>query len=596
MDYNFDFWQQALSDFKSSVSKELEEIRQHKEEVRQIKEDIFSVMNSGHFLRDDHRIVISAPEIIIGDVDRDGVLNPRGGSRVVLRAQNVGLEGVGVGGSVHTRAASIRQTAVDPGIDGLEAVVGPLSEVVSQASHIVLEGENSAGAFSRTPVSSGDGSVSIHADGSLVLEASVSAAGQKKNLEAQLKELDGQKSQAESEADQNLSSFGSLSKSIQAICDYQDSVVSDEFTLRTKTANLAEMENKLHDYSIALYQAYDSCARALSRLAEINRRIKCLKEQKDALPDKDAFKKEFTGSAVSIVGERVEITSRDGDGNLRENPGSGLDVTAREVSVSSVDREGALQKDGRILLRAQSLLLSTANTKDLKYDDKGALQSGEFAAEGDVVVVSKNIRMESVDQECKDGKMQEKALTKDGSFSFRAEKTDFSATDTEGKATGSIALNAKELAVRSMDVDKEKRTDDKLAAGSSMLLLSEKMFLGAKKKDVKSKKLQAVSEELGLFADKTLEAQQDEGKAVLQLAGGNAAVGGSKMQLYGATTVNGKTEVKDELKAPKATIDNLEAKSSFKSSNISDGIAIPGAGAAGSLSAKLKAEDAPEKK
>ena len=127
-----------------------------------------------------------------------------------------------------------------------------------------------------------------------------------------------------------------------------------------------------------------------------------------------------------------------------------------------------------------------------------------------------------------------------------------------------------------------------------MLLLAEKMYVGAKDKDNKSKKLQAVSDEIGLFGDKTLEAQQDNGKAVLQLAGGNAAISGGKTQLYGATTINGKTEVKDELKAPKATIDNLEAKTSFKSSNISDGIAIPAPAVGANLSTKLKTEDAPK--
>jgi hypothetical protein len=147
-----------------------------------------------------------------------------------------------------------------------------------------------------------------------------------------------------------------------------------------------------------------------------------------------------------------------------------------------------------------------------------------------------------------------------------------------------------------MDVDKDKRTDSKLAAGSSMLLLSEKMFVGARKKDIKSKKVQVVTEEMGFFADKTLEANQGDGKGLMQLDGGNAAVSGSNVQVFGATTVSGKTEIKDEFKAPKATIDNLEAKTSFKSPNISDGIAIPGAPASGSLSAKLKAEDAPEMK
>jgi hypothetical protein len=191
----------------------------------------------------------------------------------------------------------------------------------------------------------------------------------------------------------------------------------------------------------------------------------------------------------------------------------------------------------------------------------------------------------------KDGKLETKALAKDSKIAVRSEKMDFLAADTEGKATGSISMNAKAIAVKSMDVDKEKLTDDKLAAGSSMTLVSEKMYVGAKSKDVKSKKLQAVSEEMGLFADKTFEAQQGDGKAALQLDGGNANVGGSKTGVFGDTTINGKTEMKGDLKAPKAVIDNVEAKSSFKSSNISDGIAVPGAGAAGKLSAKLKAED-----
>jgi len=157
-----------------------------------------------------------------------------------------------------------------------------------------------------------------------------------------------------------------------------------------------------------------------------------------------------------------------------------------------------------------------------------------------------------------------------------------------------ISLNAKAVAVKSMDVDKEKLTDSKLAAGSTMTMVSEKMYLGAKSQDVKSKKLQAVSEELGAFADKTLEIQQGDGKALVQLSGGNASVGGSKSQIYGDTTINGKTEIKGDVKAPKGTFDNLEAKTSFKSQNISDGFAVPGAPGGGSLSAKLKTEDAPK--
>lgn len=162
--------------------------------------------------------------------------------------------------------------------------------------------------------------------------------------------------------------------------------------------------------------------------------------------------------------------------------------------------------------------------------------------------------------------MKEKSLAQGGSVAIRAEKVDLSPVDAEGK----------------------------LLAGSSMTLLAEQMFVGAKSKDVKSKLLQAASDTVGLFADTTFEAQQGEGKAVVQLDGGNVSVGGSKTDIYGATTINGKTEAKDEIKAPKATIDDLQAKSHFKATNIEDGVAVPAAGGAGSLSAKLTAQDAPK--
>lgn len=56
----------------------------------------------------------------------------------------------------------------------------------------------------------------------------------------------------------------------------------------------------------------------------------------------------------------------------------------------------------------------------------------------------------------------------------------------------------------------------RLAEGGQMTLVSEKMYVGATSKKAKSKKIQTVSEEIGTFADKTLEIQQGEGKALLQ--------------------------------------------------------------------------------
>lgn len=590
MEYQFDDWKKALEDFKSSVAKDLEEIRQHKEEIRQVKEQIYSARNAGAFYRDEKRIVISAPEIVIGNVDRDGTLR-EGGALVVLRGRQVNLDGVGASGQVQTRAASIRHLAVDSGIDGQEAVVGAISEVVSQAGQISLDAQLTQGVFSQSTHSAGWGGVSIHADGQLRVDASVSSEEQKNRLEALLQNLQDQKSRAEQEVSDGIKSFEAVATSIKGIYDHQDDVLSDVMSVRTSVGELNDIEQQVEGLSAALYSSYDRCASALSALAEINRQISCLKQEKSQLKSGDEYKKKPTGSSVCISSERVDVISQDGDGNLRDNDGSGVGIVARDVQVKSVDAKGALQKEGKVQVNAMKVEISTQNTKDEKYENQ-ELQSGEYPAEGDFVVKSKNITLEALDEEFKDKKLQEKALTKEGKVAIRAEKMDMSATDTEGKATGSLALNAKEVSVRSMDVEKEKRTDDKLSAGSSMVLVSEKMFLGAKSKDVKSKLLQGAGEEIGLFADKTLEAQQE--KAVLQLTGGKTALSGSENHIYGKDTLYGETEIKAELKTPKATVDNLEAKTSFKSQNISDGIGVPVPAAPASFSAKLKAEDAPK--
>ena len=166
--------------------------------------------------------------------------------------------------------------------------------------------------------------------------------------------------------------------------------------------------------------------------------------------------------------------------------------------------------------------MSTESSANIEADEQGNTTKADYTAEGDLLVRSKTVTVES--------------------------------TDAEGKATGSVSINAKAVAMKTMDTDKESHADTALAAGSTMVLVSEKMSVGAMSKDVKSKRLQTVSEEMGLFADNTLEAQQGEGKAVVQLADGNASLSGSKTQLYGETTVNANTEIKGELKAPKATM------------------------------------------
>ena len=646
MSYIFDDWKELLENFQSSVEKDLEEIHQQKSEVQQIKADIFSRLDAGLYYRDPECITISAPKVVIGNVDKDGALLGDVGE-VIIRGHGVALEGVGEAGRVITRSPSIRQVAVDPGVDGFENVVCDTSEVVTQATSIVLHSSDAKDTFSTSPVPVGQGGIRIHADKTLNLEAAVTADKRKEQIEATISSLSEEATELKDQVEGQKQGVESSFKALSDLLDKEDELNGDTDFLNRKNLNrIEDLREDIEQATQSLYQSTLHFIHLVSRLAEVNRQKKALEAEKDDIKTGDDFKDNATGASMAIVAENISVATADGEGNLHTNAGAGISVRtphfnmrmmddkgklveggnfsvnaenitlasvnpsddkkeqpvtgsvsihSKTISLEAVDyqsddksiKEKELTADGKITMTAKTVEVATTNPKDIERDDQGKLTKGEYTAEGDVIIRSKTVSVESLDYEVADGELKTKALSKDGKIAIRAEKTDVLAADAEGKATGSINLNAKAVSVKSMDVDKEKLTDDKLAEGSTMTLVSEKMYVGAKSKDVKSKKLQAVSEEMGLFADKTFEAQQGEAKAVVQLDGGKLAIGSDKNEICGDT------EVKGEVKAPKAAIDNLEAKSSFKSSNISDGMAA-GGGGGGSVSAKLKTEDAPK--
>lgn len=655
MAYIFEEWKKMLEKFQQCVDKGVEEMHQQKAEVQQIKTDIFNRLDRGAYYHDDERIVISAPEIVIGNVDKSGALNGSYVGTVVIKGSDVSLEGVGETGRIVSRAPIIHQKAVNPGIDGRENVVCDSSEIVSQACDIVLHSSDAKGEFSQLPLHAGRGGISLHADKKFNIEAAVTAERRKKQIEDVIKGLDTQSKELKKSVENQKKAVDKFLQDMIKLAEKEEKLNSPkDHSTFTNLTDISKVHEQMEALMPSVYRSTQTFIDLVSELAEVNRRKNALEKEKGAIKTGDDFKKKSTGASMSVVAESISVATADGDGNLHTNPGAGISVRTPRMGLNMHDDQGALAKDGyfsvsakditfntvnpkdqgkewpmegkvkiqskdinleaidykmndknqlwekeltkegKITMSAKTVEVSTANPKGIERDEKGKLIKGEFVGEGDVIIRSKTVSVESLDYEVKDGKLSTKALTKDGKLGIRTEKTTVIAADTEGKATGSINLNAKAVNVKSMDVDKEKLTDSKLAAGSTMTLVSEKMYVGAKSKDVKSKKVQTVSEEIGAFADKTLEMQQGEGKAAVQLDGGNAAVSGSKTQVYGETTINGKTEVKDELKAPKVVGDSVEAKSAFKSKNISDGMAMGGASGSGKLSTKLKTEDAPK--
>ena len=632
MDYIIKDWEKKMSAFESSVEKDLKEIRKCKADIQQMRNEIQREKQGNYFVRDAQRIILSAPEIILGNVDPDGVLYDGAASKIVLRGTDVELEASGHGGRVETRAASIRQIAEDPGSDGHEHVVGVLSEVVSQARQIVIQSDDATGAFSALPSSGGSG-VCIHTDSQIEISATQTAESREKQLENRIKELETRKSQLKEQAADHKESFGDLIKEIEELMQKREELVKDDNAIRAKYNEMEEANAELELVTESLGEEARSYSAILAMLSETNRLLKCFKEEKSKIKKGDDFKKNATGCAVSILAERIGLASVDGEGNLRDTDGSGIAMTANRVGIAAIEADGKLKEKGQVRIQAKNVEVTTAGTADATYD-KGELTKATYEAEGDFTLKSKNITIESVDYEVADKKRKEKQLTADskiklraktievstessanvevddegklkkanykaegdiivrsktltvastdndlendetkekaltagGTITIRAEKMDLAATDTEGKATGSVSINAKDVSLKSMDTDKESHDDKALAAGSTMFIVSETMNVGAKSKDMKSKKVEAMSEEISVAADKTLEHSQGDGKASVKLADGKATVEASKTQ------IGCDTEVKGEVKAPKATIDKVQVNQSFKSPNITDGM------------------------
>ena len=592
----FEQWQSELENFQSNVKKDLEEIRRCKKEIQTMKDGLLEMMNEasqwtyGKYIRDDHRLILSAPEIIIGNVDKDGVLDNMP-STVIVRGNDIRLEGTAldgmIGGAVTLRAPSIRSIAEDPGKDGTEKAVLATSEIVSQARSVSLNSENAKGVFTLS-ASAGMVGVELNSETGIALDATLSNTIKKKRLKEAADNRKEQVKTLETEAKNQKKVVGDLMKDLKKLLDFEN-MTENEITTRVNYLDIDELYDSFNACSSALYEAMAGYFRILSRLAEANRQMSCLEDmEKEVDKQKSSFKDKSTHTYISLKTESIRALSVDGDGNYRENPGAGVSINAKRVDIGTYKADESLHDESTITLASRKVEISTVNPK-VERDNKGEIKKGDFPSVGDVSIFSKNIQMTTVDYEWKDKKMVEKALTKEGKIALRTETVDVSVTDTEGKATGQVEVNAKAVEVKSMDVDKEKRTDKSLAAGSTMLLLSEKMFVGARDSKTKSQQVQVASDKTGVFADTTLELQQ--AKAVVQLSGGNAAVGGGNLDLYGKTTLQGDVTAKGGITGGDIEMKNMKVKTSFKSPSTSEGIAVPGAPATGKLSAKLKEEE-----
>lgn len=509
-EFVFSDWLELFQKYRDDMEKELETVRLHKKEVQNIRQEIYDRYENGYFLRDDKRIVISAPEIIIGNVNKSGQLLDST-STVVIRSSGIDIQGVGDGGYIRNKATFIEQRAVDSGCDGLEEVVDDNASVMTQARSILLDSNDSTEVYTRDisqkKMTTG---IAIHTDTVLDIDASVSRHEWTKAIEDKVKVLNDNLSTLKKEVDEKLDEIKGLFDEMEKDLEEDQKLLSSEIMSSTNIGALESYGQQLADRSIGLSRCIDDFFVSVSLYAEQYRQQKALTEAK-MTKSEDEFKNNVTGAGISINAEQIDITNTDGDHAVRENDGTYLRIMSKNIFVGAVNGKNENHEKGTIALRGESILVET-NDRKKNGDDL------DMPTTGKVEINSKEILVSSLDYEQKkDQERTEKNLTEEGNIRIRAKKINVDGTDLEGTAAGELTMNSGKISVVSAEVDKESREIKEIHKGGTLELATETVTIG---KDAAEKIL---SEKIEAKTNTELKLIQGD-KATLTVSGNKLTV------------------------------------------------------------------------
>lgn len=499
----FDDWMERLNTFQDGLKKELKEFRKCKAEMQQIKEEIFARANKGYFMYDDDRIIISAPEIIIGNVDRSGEL--KGPSRVMIRANNIGLEGVGESGTVVTRATSISSRAEDPGTDGMEAVVYDGANITSLARTISIDSSSVTGYYGREAETKSSPGLTFHSDGNLTIDASISSKTQKNQIEAETKKVDGDIKLLETGVDNIKKSLKWQMDRMKNMLKNEKGLMEGEELLNTNVAAIDTMETVLTGASHDLLRTVGSYIADATRLAEAYRRKKILEQRDKDIKSGDEFNSKTTGATITINAESTIMTTKDGDGNVRTNDEAGIVINSPKMNIGYADEaNGKLIEKSSVKIASESIALLT---NDIDDSDSSNVA---YPAKGEIRLNSKEIVMTSNDYMAKDNEPYAvKALTEKGKIHIEASEVAIDTANEKGEQSGTIDINGKDVSITTMDLDASSGKKDKFSASGNLLVLSPKVIVGSSEDNMKTELVQVAGTKTAIFA--TEEAQIAQG-------------------------------------------------------------------------------------
>lgn len=561
--HNVLVWEDRLNNFKQALDKELQEIQQCKAELAEIQKEVQESLSGIRYIREEGRLVLSAPEIVIGDVDPLGVLGPRY-SKVIIRGNEVKVEGTN---RILNRAPEIHSVAEHPGRDGQESTLPYHSEIVQVARNVLVNGVNDAEVINPNRDMVSKPGVAITSRGSIDVNASVSCEYESQQLEQAIQHLKNQKSQTDQQIADIEKEVKAASMELDLLLKLPDVNVSDTL-VRVNYLDIGELHDEYNQKVKRMCEKCMAYYAALATQADTNLRIAALEKQKETVDGRKAnFEEQTTGSSIYLQSERIRLDTRDGDFHTRTNPEAGFFVNSSHISLTSYMDDWKTIEESYVYVGTQKATISTQNCN---YSD-GQKGDGEWTTEGEVNIFSKNVHIQAVDADLKEFEPTEKALTPESQLTIRMEQTQVQATDTEGKATGLIEMNAKDLRLKSMDMDPESGEEKELSQGGQLQLLAESMFIGSTEEKQQTLLAQVAADRLKLFAKTENEWQLDEDKGLLRLKDGTATFSSKGLEFWGKTTFNDQAQF-TVVQVGDVKVDNIDVSKSSKTPHTSDGM------------------------
>ena len=597
-----DEWVEIAREFKESVDKLLDEVHSAKQNIMSLRNEMLDIIDSGQYIRDEQRIIISAPEIIIGNVNKQGVLQE--GGTVIIKGSDTQLHGIGEAGTIKMLAPVIEQRGIDPGIDGEEEVVYNNSRVITVARDICLDSQKPKDVEFRGAIfheTEYDRGITISSEDEVTVLAAYKNKSKKERIETRLEHIGKTIEKAEEAISFEFSKLKDINDSMKAGIRETKLLKKTNDLGRANFAAIDMLSDVFEDDMNSFSTLLGSYCKQASELAELKRQQACLEEEKKAISNEDFYKTSTTATSLTLISESIGMVSADGEGNIRTNPEAGISMIGNQISLESIDKSGALtpkEACGKISIRGRNIGITTEDQTGEQYE-KGDLKSAQYPMVGNVTINSKTIDMSAVDLAMENGKFKETALTEGGSINMRAAKVKVKTIDEKGKSVGKFSVNSQKISLKSTDIKDykaelevddqnnfkhpEKMSSDKVAADSQLLLLSETMNIGFKKDEMETKNLYLSSTD-NVLINGNSHVQLTQGKrgsadGIIEMKGTNVDViangnmvveGDSGINMYGDTTMNG------AVKAGDVEVENLKASKSVTAPNITDGMNMPG--------------------